>query len=56
MSQPFHPSDLKWSDTRCKNHPKRKAVAWINPPIGSFFCKKCYRDLQGAAMRSKLWS
>jgi hypothetical protein len=46
-------NDLKhvnWKRIYCKNHPKRRAAVWINPPIGNCFCVKCYHKLQRMAL------
>jgi hypothetical protein len=39
-------TDVDWKQLRCKNHPDRPAVIWINAPKGNTFCKECLRDFQ----------
>jgi hypothetical protein len=45
--------DVDWKQHRCKDHPDRQAVVWINPPIGNFFCKECYKDLCRMSLQNK---
>lgn len=45
MSKEYRES-VDWSKIKCKNHSDRQAVIQFNPPIGSFFCKECWKELE----------
>lgn len=42
-----------WNQMKCKWHPDRQAVIQINPPIGSFMCTECWREMEIMKIRNK---
>lgn len=52
MNEEEYAKSLDWNKIKCKLHPNQPAIVQINPPIGGFFCKECYREMHIQRIRN----